>query len=234
MTIISFMRQTEIREWRSLRNRASFTAKQKSYPRLRRYGLAQPSLRCDARLVDVIAERRTASSFKPEMLSASDLSEILASVGRRRDALAAEERRAYPSAGARYPIELYLISLRCEGVPPGLYHYSQREHELEELWPFDFKQSLLSATGDRRVEDASAVFVLTIVFWRILEKYGDRGLRYAFIEAGHVAQNISLLACALKKGCVELGGFVDSDVNRWLDIDTELESATLLLMLGGA
>jgi SagB-type dehydrogenase family enzyme len=123
--------------------------------------------------------------------------------------------------------------LNCEAVAPGLYHYALEDHELEELWVQDLREPLSEVTNDSRVVSASAVVVFSLVYGRICEKYGKRGLRYALLELGHMAQNISLTAAALHKGCYEIGGFVDNTVNKWLDVDGESESAALLVALGG-
>lgn len=230
----SFVRKTEIREWGRIFSPNEHRPNFKTYPRFPRHHLPDPALPSQFCLPDAFLGRHSALELISEDFSALEVSTLLAAVGARPDlSYPASGRRMYPSAGAKYPVETYLIALRCTELPSGLYHYALREHELEELWMEDLHESLLSATDDQRVLSASLVFIFSIVYGRVAEKYGQRGLRYGLIEIGHMAQNISLTACALRKGCCEIGGFVDSAVNKWLDIDGESEAASLLMVLGG-
>lgn len=145
-------------------------------------------------------------------------------------------RRAYPSAGARYPIETYLLLIRPgEGLKPGFFHYNVRNHQLEILWPKKITEKELEqmAVYDF-VKEASAIIFLTAVFWRTQNKYRQRGYRFVLIEAGHIGQNIHLISEALNLKCCALGGFRISDeqIERLLRIDGVVESLIYTLAIG--
>lgn len=229
-----FFGVTEIREWSE--NLPDFRSGQrlKTYPRLTKHQLPNPVLPYGCSLPEALLGRNSAQKFMPQEFTLAEVSIFLASVGARPEIIyPGITGRTYPSAGAKYPGETYLITLNCETLPLGLYHYSLHNHALEELWTQDLREQLVLATKDERVLSASIILIFSIVYGRIAEKYGERGLRYALIELGHMAQNISLTAFALGKGCYEMGGFIDSIINTWLDIDMESETAVLLMAIGG-
>jgi SagB-type dehydrogenase family enzyme len=205
----------------------------KTYPRLPRHPLPHPVLPV-CTLADALFSRASAQELTSVPLRPADLSNLLRATGFRGGTGDVEGgRRLFPSAGAKYPTEVYLVALRCEGLDHGLYHYAPREHALETLWTRDLSGVLQSATDDPRLENAGAVLVFSLVTGRVAQKYGSRGLRYALIELGHAAQNVSLMAAALGLDAYEIGGFVDDDINHLLDVDPAVECASHLLALGG-
>ncbi|MGC8875330.1 MAG: SagB/ThcOx family dehydrogenase, partial [Chloroflexia bacterium] len=119
--------------------------------------------------------------------------------------------RTAPSAGALYPLELYLA------LPEGWYHYRPEGHLLELLGEEDLRPLLWEA-GLRQgaLREAPAIFVVVAVPARTEAKYGARALRYVQLEAGHAAQNLLLQATALGLGAVPIGAFDDAAVRRAL------------------
>jgi SagB-type dehydrogenase family enzyme len=229
----SFFSETQISDWESNSIYKDSYQRLKNYPRLPRHHLPNPTFNYEFSLSDALLQRQSAQQLAPGRFTLSDVSTLLSSVGIREESvLPDDERRMYPSAGARYPGETYLIALNCEAITPGLYHYSPREHGLDELWVTNLREPLMVSTNDQRMLSASAVIIFSLIYGRVAEKYGKRGLRYGLIEIGHMAQNVSLMASLLNKACCEIGGFVDSMVNTWLDVDGDSETATLLMMLG--
>ena len=143
-------------------------------------------------------------------------------------------RRVAPSAGGLYPLEMYLFSFRVEGLPGGLFHYQRDRHRLEQLNAFDRRTPLGPIFGDLvDFSSMSALMVISAVFSRSTRKYGDRGYRFALLEAGHLAQNLLLTAEGLRLGAVPLGGFHDDMVNRLLGVDGEAEAAVHAVAIGG-
>lgn len=116
--------------------------------------------------------------------------------------------RTAPSAGALYPLELYLATAE------GLFHYVPKSHALERLADRDLRPRLCQAAlGQECVGEAPAVFVLAGVYERTAARYGaERSPRYVHIEAGHAAQNLLLQAAALDLGAVPVGAFEDDQV----------------------
>ena len=131
--------------------------------------------------------------------------------------------RAAPSAGALYPMEVYLLS------QDGFFHYLPGGHKLEVLSHSDLRNSLAAAAlGQESVKEAPIDIVICAVYQRITGKYGQRGIRYAHIEAGHIAQNIHLQAVALGLGSVPIGAFSDKEVKETLSLSPEQEPVYII------
>lgn len=142
------------------------------------------------------------------------------------------EARNSPSAGGLYPMEMFVSTQAVEGLAAGLYHYEPRGHGLHRVSdavPTDFLEPLLQQ--DYFV-NANALFVLTSVFMRSMSKYGARGYRFALLEAGHQAENISLMAVQLGLGSLCIGGFHDLSLNTLLGIDGERHAAIYCVAVG--
>lgn len=143
--------------------------------------------------------------------------------------------RAAPSGGALYPLELYLHADGVPGVEPGLYHFDPLEDALAFLRPGAVREDLAQALVQSELAaQATILFFHTAVFARSTFKYGDRGYRFVLLEAGHVAQNLNLIAAALGLGCVNVGGFYDRDVDRWLGLDGVTQSTVYMTAVSGA
>jgi len=133
------------------------------------------------------------------------------------------ERRTVPSAGATYPLEIYVVVNRVEGLEPGVYHYLNRDHSLEFVKPGSFGKQLSRASlGQGMVEKAAMDIVICAVYERTSGRYGDRAKRYVHMEVGHVGQNIYLQAEVLGLGTVAVGAFSDERVKALLEIDEEV------------
>ena len=127
--------------------------------------------------------------------------------------------RTYPSGGALYPLEIYPVLQQVEGITDGIYHYDPWNHELEEVRAGNFHQQFAAMTiGQGMLASANAVFFITALFERSMWKYGQRGYRYTWIEAGHLGQNLYLVAGALGLAPVAVGGFYDGEANALLDL----------------
>jgi len=144
-----------------------------------------------------------------------------------------EPLRSAPSAGALYPFELYVVANNVEGLTRGLYHYAVREHQLELLRTGDLKAEITNAAlKQEMLGEADVSFVLAAVFDRIRHKYGERGFRYVYIEAGHISQNIYLQAVSLSLGSVAVGAFLDNKVNTLIGVDGKNEAVIYLHAVG--
>ncbi|HMA32861.1 MAG TPA: SagB/ThcOx family dehydrogenase [Chloroflexia bacterium] len=131
--------------------------------------------------------------------------------------------RPVPSGGGLYPLEIYLLVERVTGLGPGVYHYAVLAQALEHLpvAPLPPARLVDLFLGQTYAADAALVIVLTAVPARSLAKYGDRGYRLILLEAGHVAQNLNLVATALGWGSVNLGGFLDLELGEHLGLNGE-------------
>lgn len=154
-----------------------------------------------------LAGRRSARSFADRPLTRQDVAQLLWAA----QGITGERGlRTAPSAGALFPLEIYLATGSVENVPAGLYHYRVESHDLERVSGGDHRSSIAEAAlGQGAVRNAPALFVFTGVFPRTMEKYGRRGMQYVFMEAGHAAQNLLLQAEAMGLGHVPIGAFND-------------------------
>lgn len=141
-------------------------------------------------------------------------------------------RRTYPSGGARYPLEIYLMINRVAKLEPGLYHYNVRKHCLERLAKGNFGAEIANCVAFDWVKDASVVFFIAAVFQRTAIKYKDRGLRYIFLEGGHLCQNFYLLTTAFNLSCCSIGGYADQKIDQLLDLNGLDESVIYLVCVG--
>lgn len=127
-------------------------------------------------------------------------------------------KRTAPSAGAIYPLELYVVAGRVGGLQAGLYRYNPLKNTLTSLIKGDLRAKLaLAARMQPWVESAPATFVFAVDYAKILH-YGDKGRMFADFEVGHAAQNLMLQAVALNLGTVAVGAFDQEIVKTLLGI----------------
>ncbi len=140
--------------------------------------------------------------------------------------------RAAPSAGALYPMEIYLLAGNIEGLARGVYKFVPKSHSLTKIMGGD-KRSALSdaALKQAPIERGAAVLVLAGVYERTSYKYGERAERYVQIEAGSIAENVSLQGVALGLGTVLIGAFKDDEVKNVLQLPDD-ERPLLIMPLG--
>lgn len=142
--------------------------------------------------------------------------------------------RCVPSAGALYPLELYFHTSCTTGVPSGVHHYEPLSHEIERVRSGDQTRDLAACfVQPALVSEASLIVIITGLFERTTAKYGERGYRFALLEAGHVAQNLCLAAGGLGLGSVTLGGFFDAALDGLLALDGIDQSALYAVAVGG-
>lgn len=129
-------------------------------------------------------------------------------------------KNTVPSAGARYPIEIHIINNNVEGLKKGIYHYNQKKSYLEltndTKMPYEDITNL--CLNQSFIYNSSAVICLCADFTRTISKYGDRGYRYVFIDAGHIGQNLYLMAAKNNIGIVGIGGFKDIKLKNILSL----------------
>jgi SagB-type dehydrogenase family enzyme len=141
--------------------------------------------------------------------------------------------RIVPSAGALYPLEIFFYSSHIDGELPGLYHYNPTEKNLRLLRSGDLSTEISKSLVQKElaVENSMLIFV-TAMFKRSTFKYGNRGYRFALLEAGHVAQNINLVTTGLGLGSVNICGYFDRQVDDLLDLDGVTHSTIYIIAIG--
>lgn len=169
--------------------------------------LPKPKIKGSISLEEAIAKRRSVRKFSDAPVSIEDVSQILWAA----QGIIHGRFRAVPSAGALYPIELFVATKE------GVYRYMPRGHILKKEIKKDARRNLsLAAQGQSFIRKAPVNLVITAIFERVKGRYGERGTRYVYLEAGHVAQNICLECTALGLGTVVVGAFHDSEVQEAL------------------
>ncbi len=184
-------------------------------------------------LATVLHERRSSPPAGPGTLTLDDLAVVLEASYVAPAAALGAARRPVPSAGALYPLELYVLGLRVAGIEAIAFHYNPFRHRLEILGAVDFDDVREALVDPTLVDRAAAILVVTAVFWRSRFKYGLRGYRFALLEAGHVVQNAVLAATALGLSALPLGGFYDRRLDALVGADRLDEASVYALVLGG-
>lgn len=183
--------------------------------------LPRPALDGTMSLEKTLVQRRSVREFRATPLTPTEIGQLLwAAQG------LTHERgyRTAPSAGALYPLEVYVAT------PDGVFHYRPEGHHLALLISDDVRTGLYQAAVRQDwVRDAAAVFILAAVYERTAQKYGgQRSPRYVHLEAGHAAQNLLLEAVALGLGAVPVGAFEDQKVQEVLGLPADHEPLYLI------
>jgi SagB-type dehydrogenase family enzyme len=166
-----------------------------------------------------ILERRSVREFRDAPLTLAELSQLLWAA---QETTGSSGFRRVPSAGALYPLEIFVLAGKVDGLSPGIYRYRPKNHELTRTGGGDRRADLCAAALDQApIRRAPAVLLISAVFERTTSKYGERGIRYVHMESGNGSQNISLEAVSLGLGTVVIGAFKDDAVNSVLDMGEE-------------
>lgn len=184
---------------------------------IKKIKLPSPSFKGELSVEEAIKERRSQRNFLDRPLSLSQVSQILwAAQG------ITEEggfKRAAPSAGALYPLEIYLAVRNVEGLEKGVYHYHPQDHMVSFVLKGNYQDPLARACLSQSFVAASPLsIIIAAEYERTTIKYGERGVRYVLIEVGHVGQNICLQAVALGLATCPVGAFTDEEVSRVLEL----------------
>lgn len=177
--------------------------------------LPEPRYDSDVSIEQSLLERRSIRSYTGEPVTLQELSQLLWAAQGITDV---RGFRTAPSAGALYPLEVYVVAGNVQNLAPGVYRYEPDEHELAQLMDGDKRNELADAAlAQAWVKEGALVIVFTAVYERTTIKYGERGIRYVHMESGHAAQNLCLQATALGLGVVTVGAFSDEQVAKLLN-----------------
>jgi SagB-type dehydrogenase family enzyme len=192
--------------------------------------LPSPQLKGKLSLEETIVGRRSVRRYRREPLELSQVSQILWSA---QGITGGRGFRAAPSAGATYPLEIFLVVGAVFGsqskqpareLQDGLYHYEVDSHSLVLYKATDLRPDLARAALDQKfIVDAPVAIVICALFHRTSRRYGGRGERYVHMEVGHVGENIHLQAAALGLATVEVGAFRDEEVREVLGLEEQIQ-----------
>jgi len=184
--------------------------------------LPEPMFAGDMSVERALAERRSRRDFQERALYKEQLSQLLWAAYGVTEPM--RGLRTSPSAGATYPLEIYAVVGNVHGLEPGVYRYISDGHKLELVVSGDVRAELMeAAVGQRMVGDAPVTIFYSAVFERTTDIYGERGVKYVYMEIGHSAQNIYLQAEAMGLGTCAIGAFIDADVRRILNLPDDEE-----------
>jgi len=191
--------------------------------------LPKPRVKGEVSLEAAIKARKSVRVYRNQQVSLTVLGQLLwAAQG------VTHERiyRTAPSAGATFPLELYLIAGQVEGLDAGVYRYRCRRHEIEPVSSDDVRLDLATACHEQMwAKDAPLMMLFTAVFKRATGTYGERGRRFVEIEVGHAAENLMLQAAALGLGSCPMGAFEDDRVRELVGVAAD-EEPLLLVTVG--
>ena len=180
-------------------------------------------------LEQLLSKRRSIREYSDNALTLIEVGQLLWSA---QGITHPQGYRTAPSAGALYPLELYVVAGNVDGLPGGVYHYQPQQHQLRKISDADVRKKLSKAAHSQTwVKAAAAVIIFTADYDRTTRKYGKRGKRYVHIEVGHAAQNLFLQSEAMELATVVVGAFNDHEVIKILGISDDLE-ALLLMPVG--
>jgi SagB-type dehydrogenase family enzyme len=188
--------------------------------------LPEPSYDSKVSVEKALFERRSTRNYADEAVTLADVSQLLWAAQGITDPAG---YRTAPSAGALYPLEVYLVGGKVATLPAGIYRYKPRGHELVKVVDGDKRAELGNAAlGQTALKQAPASLVFTAFYERTTQKYRDRGIRYVHMEAGHAAENVFLQAVSLGLGTVVIGAFYDDDVKKVMQLGRSEEPLYLI------
>ncbi|HSW62157.1 MAG TPA: SagB/ThcOx family dehydrogenase [Dissulfurispiraceae bacterium] len=188
--------------------------------------LPAPRLSSNVSIEEALQGRRSIRQYANKPLTLQDVSQLLWSV----QGITNERGfRTAPSAGATFPLEIYLMANNVTGLSEGIYHYMPANNRLRLVHSKDVARDLTRASlGQSMVHEAGAVIIFGAVFERTTQRYGERGNRYVYNEIGHASQNAHLQAVALNLGTVVIGAFRDQEVEQILNLEPNVRVLYLM------
>jgi len=178
--------------------------------------LPEPNLKGMMSLEEAIMKRRSIRDLKDESITLEELSQILWAA---QGITSKDGKRTVPSAGMTYPLEVYILVRRVNGMNPGIYHYNPSYHDLNSIKVGNYSDELKQAAFNHvSISEGGITIAITADFSRTTSSFGERGERYVYLEAGHCAQNIYLQVTALNMGSVVVGSFNDQEVQKALSL----------------
>ena len=188
--------------------------------------LPNPRIMGEQSVEMLFKQRRSVRSYQKSPLNLAEVGQLLWSAQGVSDA---QGLRTAPSAGALYPLKLFVVVGDVNELSPGIYQYNPKDHSLLKTANGDLRKSLKKAALDQTcVGDAAIIFVFTAIYQRTTWKYGKRGVRYVHMEVGHAGQNLFLQAEGLGLGTVVVGAFDDDEVREVLNLDTDVQPLSLM------
>lgn len=181
--------------------------------------LPKPKNKSKLSVEEALSKRRSVRSYSDTPLTLMELSQLLWAA---QGITKSRRLKTAPSAGALYPLEMYIVVGKVKELKAGLYHYHAKEHSITMKAIDDLRAELSdTALSQSYIRETPVVLVFTAVYQRTMRKYGQRGRRYVHIEIGHACQNVHLQAETMNLGTVIVGAFRDEEVKKLLNLKNE-------------
>ncbi len=179
--------------------------------------LPKPTYHSNTSIEQALLKRRSIRNYKEQPISLKEVSQLLWAA----QGITDPKRgfRTTPSAGALYPLKVYVVANNVKNLTKGVYKYNPYKHELIKIKDKSVQNALTSAAlWQPWVKKGAIVIVFSAVYTKTIQKYGNRGIRYVHMEVGHAAQNVYLQAVSLNLGTVVVGAFNDNKVKQILNM----------------
>ncbi len=200
--------------------------------------LPNPNVSGDVSIEEVLNARRSVRQYADSSMSINEISQLLwAAYGVTKSYESPTSLRGglktSPSAGALYPLELYLVAWNIDQLENGIYKYFSEDHSLKLVMSGDKRDELSTAAWDQSwLRDAAGAIVYSAVFSRTTDKYGERGKdRYVCMDVGHSAQNVYLQGVALRIGTCAIGAFNDNKLKELINMPED-ETPLYIMPIG--
>jgi len=205
----------------------------KKYPDAEKIELPRTWTLKEARITPLLQNRRALRKYLMEPMSFEELAFILWASQGITGKSANYSFRTTPSGGALYPIETYFSANLIEDLDPGIYHFDVENFALDKICEDDQAEAVSKACMNQKFMAQSAVsFLWTAIFRRSMSKYGNRGLRYILLDAGHICQNTLIAAEATGCGGCPVAAFYDDEINKLLGINGNDEAILYAASVG--
>ena len=188
--------------------------------------LPEIRIRSEISIEEALNKRRSIRDYQERPVSLAQVGQLLWAAQGITDPV--RGRRAAPSAGARYPLEFYLAVNNVTGLDVGVYHYDPGKHQLKTKMANNRVKDLALAARQDWIAQAAGVIVISAVYQRTTDRYGDRGLQYVHMDVGIAAENVYLQAEALGLGTVFVGAFVDDELHSHMQLSKSEQPLCLL------
>lgn len=182
--------------------------------------LPKPRYKSEVSVEEALLKRRSVRVYKKSPLTIEEVSQLLwAAYG-----ITAEwGGKTCPSAGATYPLVIYLVAGEVKDLKPGVYQYIPEEHSIKLILEKDVRKELMAAAWQQEyILNAPINIIIAANYERTTSHYGERGIRYVHMEVGHCGQNIHLQCETMGLGTVVIGAFNDKEVKKILKIKEEV------------
>jgi len=188
--------------------------------------LPKPNYSGELSLEEALLQRRSIRSYENEALQLSEVGQLLWAA---QGITTEDKKRTAPSAGALYPLKIYLATAQVEGLTAGVYQYDPIDHSLLKICEGDKRKQLsIAALMQNSIRHCAAALIFAANYRHVLQKYFEKGKRYVHMEAGHAAQNVCLQAVPLHIGTVTMGAFLDGPVKKILQLPKKEEVLYLM------